>query len=69
MRESNLREEDIELVLKHLENTGKFEHTEVKVSNQITRMIKLATIKGPKPKITDKEKAIFALEENISSIE
>jgi hypothetical protein len=37
MRESKLREEDIELILKHLECTGKMATAEVKISNQITR--------------------------------
>lgn len=33
MRETKLREEDIDLVLKHLEYTGKMATSEVKISN------------------------------------
>lgn len=69
MREGKQREEDIELVLKHLEYTGKMVTSEVKVGNEDTRLVKLATIKGKTPVISEKEKAMFALEENISAIE
>jgi hypothetical protein len=37
MRDSKLREEDIDLILKHLEFTEKIAATEVKISNQVTR--------------------------------
>ena len=50
--------------------TGKMAVTEVKVNNQITRLLKLAQVKSTEvPEISDKEKAEFALEENIIAIE
>lgn len=42
---------------------------EAKIGTQNTRIIKLGAIKGPTPVITDKEKALFVLEENIFVIE
>ena len=42
---------------------------EVKITNQATRLLKLGKIKGPAPVISEKERAMFALEENIESIE
>lgn len=41
----------------------------VKIGNESTRILKLGTIKGPIPEISNKEKAEFVLEENINVIE
>lgn len=69
MREAKIREEDIELILSHLQFTNKLAFMETKVGNQETRILKLGKIKGSKPTISDKEKAQFVLEENIYMIE
>jgi hypothetical protein len=36
--------------------------SEIKVNNQNVRLVKLAAVHGSKPVISDKEKAVFALE-------
>ena len=69
IRDSKVREEDIDLILRHLEHTGKLDSKEIKIANQQTRIIKLGKVKGPPPKITQKELAMFTLEENITAIE
>lgn len=42
---------------------------DVNIGTEATRILKLGTLKGAKPVISDKEKAQFVLEENINVIE
>jgi hypothetical protein len=44
MRESKLNEEDIDLIVAHLEYTGKISSYELNINNEKVRMIKVGSI-------------------------
>lgn len=70
LRESKIKEEDIELIIAHLEYTGKMGTAEIIINNQKIRLLKLGRLgSSEKPEISLKETALFSLEENINAIE
>ena len=70
MRDSKLKEQDIDLIIAHLENLGKISACQLNINQQNQRLLKIGWLgDSEKPVISEKEKAMFALEQNINQIE
>ena len=63
LRQTKIREEELNLLLCHLQHTGRMAVSELNIGPDKIRLLKLQKI-GDKssPSISDKEKAVFALE-------